>query len=63
MLVIYKKLKKKHKNNVFFLFFDNINFYKYRQDQHLYNKNYQVIYTKRYVYFMHFKSDYKINGN
>ena len=40
----------------FFLFYNNINFYKKVQDQKVYNKNYQVVYITRYIYFMKHKN-------
>lgn len=36
----------------FFLFYDNINFYKKVSKQRVYNKNYQVAYTTRYLFFI-----------
>ena len=41
----------------FFLFFDNMNFYKYRRDQRLHNKGYQVAYITEYVFFMQSDGD------
>lgn len=43
---------------VFFLSFDNMNLYKHRKNQHLYNKCYQVIYTTRYIYVIDYDSNY-----
>lgn len=36
----------------FFLFNNNINFYKKVQNQRVHNKNYWVVYTAKYVCFM-----------
>ena len=43
-LAINKELQKKAWELRFFLFFDNMNFYKYRKDQRFYNKGHQVAY-------------------
>ncbi len=62
-LAINKELQKKAWERRFFLFFDNINFYKYKRDQHLYNKGHQVAYTTGYICFMHSDSDNQVDGN
>ncbi|MCJ1346581.1 hypothetical protein MMC31_004799 [Peltigera leucophlebia] len=62
-LAISKELKKKAWERRFFLSFDNMNFYEYRQDQRLHNKGYQVAYTAGYVCFMRSKGDHEIDGN
>lgn len=63
MLVIDKKLQTKVCERHFFLFFDNMNFYKYRQDQCLHNNGHQVAYITRYIYFMYSNGDKKVDGN
>lgn len=39
-------------HNRFFIFFNNMNFYKHIRDQRLYNKRYQLNYTVGYICFM-----------
>lgn len=40
-----------------------MNFYKYRKDYYLHNKGNQVTYIARYICFIYFKNNNKINGN
>lgn len=63
MLIINKKFQKKAWKRRFFLSFDNMNFYKYRKDQCLYNKGYQVAYNIGYICFMRSKDDNQVDGN
>ncbi len=51
-LAINKELQKKVWKWRFFLFFDNMNFYKHKKDQRLHNKGHQVAYTAGCVCFM-----------
>lgn len=39
-------------HNRFFISFNNMNFYKYTRDQHLYNKRHQLNYTAGYICLM-----------
>ncbi len=50
--VVLRLLCKRVNVERFFLSYDNVNFYKKVQDQRVHNKNYQVAYTTRYIYFM-----------
>lgn len=47
----------------FILLFDNINFYEYRKDPCLNNKNHQIVYTIEYIHFMHSEGDNKLESN
>lgn len=60
---ILAELKEKVWEKHFFLFYDNINFYKHWQDQHIGNKKHLVAYTIGYIYFMYSKHDDFINKN
>ena len=63
MLAINKELPTNTWKQCLFLYFDNMNFYKHRQDQRLHNKDNQIAYTVGYVCFMHFKGDNEVDGN
>lgn len=45
-------LEEQIKSQRFFIFYNNMHFYKNVFDQHLYNKTYIVNYTARYICFM-----------
>lgn len=47
----------------FFLFLDNINVNKHRQNRHLYNNSYQVAYIVKYICFISSESNHRIDGN
>ncbi len=49
---VLRLLCKKVNIERFFLFYDNMNFYKKVQDQKIHNKNHQVAYITRYVCFI-----------
>lgn len=40
-----------------------MNFYKYKKDQCLHNQSYIIVYTLRYICFVRFESDNKIDCN
>lgn len=50
--VVLRMLCKNVNIEQFFLFYDNINFYKKVQDQRVHNKNHQVAYIAGYIYFI-----------
>lgn len=49
---LLKILHKKVNIKQFFLFYDNIYFYKKVQNQRVYNKNHQIAYIIRYICFI-----------
>ena len=53
---VLRLLCKKVTVKQFFLFYDNMNFYKKVQDQKVHNKNHQVIYIPRYICFIKSKA-------
>ncbi len=55
---VLRLLRKKVNIERFFLFYDNMNFYEKVQDQRVYNKNHQVIYTARYICFIKGKTSF-----
>lgn len=58
---IVKIFKEQLVNKPFFVFYDNINFYKKVRKQHIYNQNHQINYTTGSIYFI--KSDKYLYSN
>lgn len=60
---ISKQLEDKAWKSRFFLFYDNMNFYRHRRDERLHNRSVQVAYTAGYVHFMHSEHDENEDAN